>query len=101
VMTVRNEAANLPRLLDSVLSQTMCPADIVILDGGSTDDTPNIARSYIGRLPLRLIEMPGANISQGRNAAIRDTIYDLVAVTDAGVRLDSCWLEALTCPLLE
>ena len=70
-MTVRNEAKSLPRLLDSVLMQTVLPEEVVIADGGSTDGTPDIARSYMDRLPLRLLEVPGANISQGRNAAIK------------------------------
>ena len=97
-MTVRNEAANLPLLLDSVLAQTLRPAEIVIVDGGSTDGTPQVARSYMGRLPVRLVELPGANISEGRNAAIRAAACDLVAVTDAGVRLDAHWLERLARP---
>jgi glycosyltransferase involved in cell wall biosynthesis len=100
VMTVRNEAANLPRLLDSVLAQTLRPADIVIVDGGSTDGTPEVARAYADRLPVRVIERPGANISEGRNTAIAAATHDIVAVTDAGVRLDPGWLEALAAPLL-
>ena len=98
IMTVRNEAKSLPRLLDSVLMQTVLPEEVVIADGGSTDGTPDIARSYMDRLPLRLLEVPGANISQGRNAAIKETSYGIVAVTDAGVVLDPGWLEALTVP---
>jgi glycosyltransferase involved in cell wall biosynthesis len=101
VMTVRNEAANLPRLLDSVLAQTLQPAEVVIVDGGSTDDTCAVARRFMQALPLRLIELPGANISQGRNAAISAARCDLVAVTDAGVCLDPRWLEELSRPLAE
>ena len=98
IMTVRNEARSLPRLLDSVLMQTVLPEEVVIADGGSTDGTPDIARSYMDRLPLRLLEVPGANISQGRNAAIKKARHGIVAVTDAGVVLDPGWLEALTVP---
>lgn len=101
IMTVRNEAGNLPALLDSILAQTLRPADIVIVDGGSTDGTQAVARAYMDRLPLRLLDKPGANISEGRNAAIRMAIYDIIAVTDAGVRLDPGWLEALVKPLQE
>jgi len=100
VMTVRNEAENLPRLLDSVLAQTLRPADIVVVDGGSTDGTSDAARCYMDRLPIRLVELPGANISEGRNMAVRMAVYDIVAATDAGVRLDPHWLERLTAPLL-
>jgi glycosyltransferase involved in cell wall biosynthesis len=97
-MTVRNEAASLPRLFDSLLAQTLQPSEIVIADGGSTDATLEVVRSYARRLPLKLIELPGANISEGRNAAIRAARYDLIASTDAGVRLDPGWLEALVRP---
>ena len=100
IMTVRNEAASLPGLLDSILLGTHLPGEIVIVDGGSTDGTPRVAQSYSNRLPVRLIEQPGANISEGRNAAIEAATHDLIAVTDAGVRLDPRWLELLTAPLL-
>jgi glycosyltransferase involved in cell wall biosynthesis len=97
-MTVRNEADSLPRLLDSLLGQTVLPDEVVIADGGSTDGTQEIARSYKDRLPLRLLEVPGANISEGRNAAIREVGHNIIASTDAGVVLDPGWLEALTAP---
>jgi glycosyltransferase involved in cell wall biosynthesis len=100
IMTVRNEASSLPRLLDSILAQTVRPAEIVIADGGSTDGTQELIRSYTDKLPLRLIEMPGANISQGRNAAIQNASHDIIAATDGGVRLEPRWLEELTRPLL-
>jgi len=101
VMTVRNEADNLPLLLASVLAQTLPPAEIVIADGGSTDGTVEVARSYAGRLPVRVLELPVANISEGRNAAIAAATCDIVAVTDAGVRLDPHWLERLARPQVE
>jgi len=100
IMTVRNEANSLPGLLDSVLLGTLLPDEIVIVDGGSTDGTQQVIQSYSNRLPIRLIERPGANISEGRNAAIAAATHDLIAVTDAGVRLDPRWLELLTAPLL-
>lgn len=97
-MTVRNEAESLPQLLDSVLRQTLLPDEIVIADGGSTDGTQEIARAYGDRLPLRLLDVPGANISEGRNAAIREAQHGIIAATDAGVVLDPGWLEALIAP---
>ena len=100
IMTVRNEANSLPGLLDSVLLGTLLPDEIVIVDGGSTDGTQQVIQSYSNRLPIGLIERPGANISEGRNAAIAAATHDLIAVTDAGVRLDPRWLELLTAPLL-
>jgi glycosyltransferase involved in cell wall biosynthesis len=101
IMTVRNEQASLPHLLDSLAEQTVQPGEVVVVDGGSTDRTVEVARSYEGRLPVRLIERPGANISEGRNAAIEAARYGVIAATDAGVRLEPDWLERLTVPLLD
>lgn len=103
ILTVRNEARSLPHLLDSIMAQATLPSEVVIVDGGSTDGTQGIIQAYAGRttMPLRLIEQPGANISEGRNRAIREATHAIVAVTDAGVRLDPRWLERLLEPLGE
>ncbi len=58
-----------------------------------------ILRANAQRLPLRIISLPGSNISQGRNAAIRAATGDWICATDAGVRLDPGWLEELCKPL--
>jgi glycosyltransferase involved in cell wall biosynthesis len=99
IVTVKNEAASLPRLLDSIAAQTRAPDEIVIVDGGSTDATPDILRDYAARLPLQVIVQPGANISQGRNTAIRAAHGDIICSTDAGVWLESTWMEELVKPL--
>jgi glycosyltransferase involved in cell wall biosynthesis len=101
IVTVKNEAASLPRLLDSIATQTRAPDEIVIVDGGSTDTTLDILRANAKHLPIKILSQPGANISQGRNAAIRAARGDIICSTDAGVRLDSAWLEEITRPFEE
>ncbi len=98
IITVKNEASSLPRLLDSIRSQTCQPDEIVVADGGSADATLELLRNYSARLPLVILSCPGANISQGRNAAIARARGPIIASTDAGVRLHPGWLEALTRP---
>ncbi len=97
VVTVLNEASSLPRLLDSLSAQTRLPDEVVICDGGSTDGTLPLLEAE-GRLPLRVIQRPGTNISQGRNAAIETATGEVIAVTDAGVRLTLQWLEKIVAP---
>ena len=48
---------------------------------------------YSDQLPLRVLVRPGVNISTGRNVAIRESSGDIIAVTDAGVRLEADWIE--------
>jgi glycosyltransferase involved in cell wall biosynthesis len=98
ILTVVNEADSLPHLLDSILAQTHAPDEIVIVDGGSNDANMDLLRANAHRLPLKIISQPGANISQGRNAAIRASTGDIICSTDAGVRLDARWVEEITQP---
>ncbi|MDY7077683.1 MAG: glycosyltransferase [Chloroflexota bacterium] len=100
VATVVNEAESLPRLLDSLAGQTRLPDEVVICDGGSTDSTMLLleVQEATGHLPLRVIRRPGANISQGRNAAIEVARGEIIAVTDAGVCLSPQWLEKIVAP---
>ncbi|MCZ7546856.1 MAG: glycosyltransferase [Anaerolineae bacterium] len=93
-----NEGASVRRLLDSLVAQTRPPDAVVIVDGGSRDDTVAVIESYADRLPLRVIVRPGANISQGRNAAVAAVPDGIIASVDAGVRLDPAWLERLVAP---
>ena len=97
IATVLNEKSAIERLLASLDRQTRRPDEIVIADGGSTDGTLAILESWTSSesLPLRVLETPGANISEGRNAAISAATGDLIASTDAGVRLEDDWLEEL------
>jgi glycosyltransferase involved in cell wall biosynthesis len=95
IFTVLNESQALPRLLDSIAAQTRQPDEIVVVDGGSTDGTLDVLNANAKRLPLKIISQPGANISQGRNTAIRAATGDIICSTDAGVRLDELWVEEL------
>jgi glycosyltransferase involved in cell wall biosynthesis len=99
ITTVLNEGQSLSLLLDSIAAQTRKPDEIVICDGGSTDNTRDILESYADTMPLVIHQCPGANISQGRNAAIQAASHEIIAVTDAGVRLEPVWLENIVAPL--
>jgi glycosyltransferase involved in cell wall biosynthesis len=95
VVTVLNEASSIDALMDSIAQQSRQPDEVVIADGGSSDGTIERLHQWCTRLPLRVLSIPGANISRGRNAAIRATDAELIAVTDAGVRLERDWLAHL------
>jgi glycosyltransferase involved in cell wall biosynthesis len=100
IITVKNEQAAIVPLLESLISQTRLPDEVIIVDGGSTDDTVARIESFAqsSPVPVRLLVHPGYNISQGRNAAIQAAHGPVIASTDAGVRLAPAWLENLTTP---
>jgi len=56
VSPCRDEAEFIRRTLDSVAAQTVPPALWIVVDDGSTDDTPRILEEYARRLPyLRVV----------------------------------------------
>lgn len=101
IATVLNEGDNIQHVMNSFLAQTRQPDEIVIVDGGSSDNTVAILESYTDRLPIKVFVAEGCNISQGRNRAVKEAQGDILAITDAGVRLTDTWLEYITRPLLE
>lgn len=96
VTTVLNEGPAVDRLLDLLVPQLDPQDEVVVVDGGSSDDTAARirARTKVDRR-VRILEAPGSNISQGRNAGVRAARNDVIACTDAGCSPLPQWLCAL------
>jgi glycosyltransferase involved in cell wall biosynthesis len=100
IMPVRNEKGSVQATLESVFKQSKLPDEIVIADGCSTDTTLELIRSFDGvGIPIRVVPnekiLPGA----GRNAAIHQTKYEVIAAMDFSIVLDMNWLEEIIKPL--
>jgi glycosyltransferase involved in cell wall biosynthesis len=96
VVPVRDEEQSIRELLDSLLSQTRPPDEIVITDGGSVDATPQIIEEYIQKgAPVRLLRAGPALPGRGRNLGAAAADFEWLAFTDAGIRLNHDWLETL------
>jgi glycosyltransferase involved in cell wall biosynthesis len=97
---VKNEESTIGDLIDALLKQTRKPDEIIIVDGGSTDRTPEIIKEYESRIPeLKIYIEKGVNISKGRNIAMSYASHDIIACTDAGNLPEPTWLERLVKPL--
>jgi len=94
ITTVKNEEQSIVEFLSSIASQTRVSDEVVIVDGGSTDNTVALIREFKG-LNIRCIEQR-SNIASGRNVAIHNAQHEIIAVTDAGCRLRPDWLEKIT-----
>ncbi|MGB7553701.1 MAG: glycosyltransferase [Candidatus Korobacteraceae bacterium] len=107
IATVLNEAEDIDGLLSSLAHQTLEPAEIIIVDGGSTDGTWERLRADASAYPsLRAISDPSCNlkespgpIARGRNVAIAAASSEVIACADAGCVYDPDWLARLTEPI--
>jgi glycosyltransferase involved in cell wall biosynthesis len=106
--TVLNEMDDIPRLVASLADQILAAAEIIIVDGGSTDGTwewlLNAKAQYPTLIPIRdescnLKQSPGP-IARGRNVAIAAATSDVIACADAGCTYRPDWLSRLTASIV-
>jgi glycosyltransferase involved in cell wall biosynthesis len=81
VIPTYNQASYLRASIDSVLAQTYPSIEVVVVDDGSTDETPEILDSYGGR--VRAIRQTNHGAANALNHGIRESVGQYV-----------CWLSS-------
>ena len=96
VIPVKDEETSLESLYKSICEQTRQPDEVLLVDGGSTDKTIELAQKLAsGDLNLKVIETPQASPGKGRNIGAKNAENEWIAFTDAGIKLEKDWLEKL------
>jgi glycosyltransferase involved in cell wall biosynthesis len=96
VIPVRDEAGSIAALVRSIASQTRPPDETILVDAGSTDGTVDIIRKSAGvGLELKVVSIGVAYPGIARNAGVKQAENELIAFTDAGIKLDKDWLKEL------
>jgi glycosyltransferase involved in cell wall biosynthesis len=87
IIPVFNTEKYLAEAIESVLSQTLKPTEIIVVDDGSTDKSVEVARQFE---PLvRIISQANKGVGAARNVGIQETSGDFLAFLDA----DDFWTE--------
>jgi glycosyltransferase involved in cell wall biosynthesis len=76
----------LPEAIESVLAQTLPPHEVIVVDDGSTDDTPAVAARFAGRIVYH--RQVNRGVSAARNAGMDRATGDWLAFLDA----DDLWM---------
>jgi glycosyltransferase involved in cell wall biosynthesis len=88
LIPVRDGARFLPACLDSVFAQTSPARAVIVVDDGSTDETPLVLAEYARRQPnLWVITSEPRGVSRARNLALEASRAPFVAFLDS----DDVW----------
>ncbi len=85
VIPTYNRAGFLPETLDAILDQTRPPDAVVVVDDGSTDDTPSVLARYAPR--VKTLRITNSGDLAARNTGVAVLATDLVAFCDS----DDLW----------
>lgn len=81
-----NRANTLPRALSSILGQSLPPAEIIVVDDGSTDNTAALLSQHYPA--VQVLHQPNRGVSAARNAGISRARGEWIALLDS----DDEWL---------
>ncbi len=96
VMPLFNKEKEVARALDSALAQDMPDFELIVVDDGSTDSGPEIARGYSDPR-IRIVSEANAGVSAARNRGIELARAGLIAFLDA----DDEWHPKFLATILE
>jgi glycosyltransferase involved in cell wall biosynthesis len=91
VIPARNAAATLSACIEACLAQTLEPAEIIVVDDGSTDATPEIAARY----PVKCLRQEGRGPAAARNRGAFGAAGSVLVFTDADCVSPSDWISRM------
>ncbi|NQV89222.1 MAG: glycosyltransferase family 2 protein [Parcubacteria group bacterium] len=99
IIPTYQHAKTLVRCVDSILSQTLKPDEIIVVDDGSTDDTEKVLTPYLDRIQYIKQDNQGAPVA--RNRGFDESTGEYVIFWDADVVGHTHKLETLQKALTE
>lgn len=85
ILPTYNRACSLQRSMQSVVSQTRMPGEVIVVDDGSTDKTAELVASFRQTAETEIIYLPQSNLgaAAARNAGIRQARFPFLAFLDS------------------
>ena len=85
-----NSIATLSQMLDSILSGTVIPSEIILVNDGSTDSSETIAQKYAKKHPaISVISQTNQGVSIARNTGLSHVHGEWISFLDADDYIDA------------
>ena len=97
-MTVFNEEKSIRLLVESLLAQSQKPDEIVVVDGGSSDNTVAILRHLQKKDKRIRVLVQKSTRAEGRNISVELARNKIIAITDGDCTAQKHWLKRITEP---
>lgn len=91
VIPTYNRSEHVFGAVESVLEQTRTPAEVIVVDDGSTDDTPELFSDVSD--PVRYVRQENAGVSAARNRGVQEAASEWIAFLDSDDRWEPRKLE--------
>lgn len=104
VVPVRNGARTLRYCLKALEGLDPQPLEVILVDNGSTDETPELLRAFAqdhASRTVKIVQESRAGISWARNAGIRAARGEILAWTDSDCAPQPSWLRHLVEPFVD
>lgn len=98
VVCAYDAAETIDDCLTSLQALTYPDVEIIVVNDGSRDATSDLSRAY---RRVRVLDVANGGLGAARNVGLAEATGEIVAYTDADVRVDSDWLTYLVQPLLD
>jgi glycosyltransferase involved in cell wall biosynthesis len=93
VVCTRDRSVLLDRCLASMRDHGLDDSvEVLVVDNGSTDATPEVAATWARRLPIVYVREPEVGLSNARNRAIAEARGDVLVFVDDDVTVRPTWL---------
>jgi glycosyltransferase involved in cell wall biosynthesis len=93
-MPLFNKEKEVSRALQSVLAQTVSDFELIVVNDGSTDNGPEVARTCEDPR-IKVIDQKNAGVSAARNRGIREARSELIAFLDADDEWKPTFLDTI------
>lgn len=94
IMPCLNGERHILAAIDSVLAQTFDDFELIVVDNGSTDRTPEILGS-VNASRLRVLTLPERGVSRARNLGLREARGAFIAFLDSDDTWSAGFLEKM------
>ncbi|MGE0520997.1 MAG: glycosyltransferase family 2 protein [Candidatus Binatia bacterium] len=101
IIPTRDRADRLECCLESLTRQTLPPEEfeVLVIDNGSTDSTPDVARRFSERLNLVYFLEPDPGLHSGRHAGVRNARAEILLFGEDDLDVEPTWVAGAVAAL--